>query len=64
MKVFMSTMRAFARVVMFGAFLILLYSITSMSGSWRSVNPPETSADQEVVNKLDRIEKTLNKMGE
>ncbi|RVE72294.1 hypothetical protein OJAV_G00060360 [Oryzias javanicus] len=56
-------MRAFVRVVIFGASLILLYSIISMSGSWRSANPPETSADQEVVKaKLDRIEQTLNKM--
>lgn len=58
-------MRAFVRAGIVGVVFVLLYSITSMSGSWRAANPPETSADQEAVNaKLDRIEQTLNKMGE
>uniref|UniRef100_A0A3P9KQ15 Polypeptide N-acetylgalactosaminyltransferase n=1 Tax=Oryzias latipes TaxID=8090 RepID=A0A3P9KQ15_ORYLA len=56
-------MRAFVRAGIVGVVFVLLYSITSMSGSWRAANPPETSADQGAVNaKLDRIEQTLNKM--
>lgn len=59
-------MRLFIRVGITGAFLLLVYILISMSGSWRVKRSfPEGVADQKVVSgKLDRIEQTLNKLGE
>ncbi|XP_037538976.1 probable polypeptide N-acetylgalactosaminyltransferase 8 [Nematolebias whitei] len=57
-------MRIFIRVGIIGAFLLLMYLMISMSGSWRVKRSfPEGVTDQKVVSgKLDRIEQTLNKL--
>lgn len=54
------------RAGIIGAFLLLIYVIIYTSVSWRAGRSfPEGPTDQEVVRrKLDRIEQTLNKLGE
>lgn len=60
-------MRTFVRRAgIIGAFLLLIYVIIYMSASWSTGKTfPEGVTDQEVLRrKLDRIENTLNKLGE
>lgn len=59
-------MKAFLRVGIIGAILLSIYIIISMSESWRVKKSfPEGATDQKVViRKLDRIEQSLNKLGE
>lgn len=54
------------RVGIIGAFLLLVYIIIYMIASWRvGKSFPERFTDQEFVRrKLDRIEQTLNRLGE
>ena len=54
------------RAGIIGAFSLLMYMIIYMSRSWSTGKTfPEGVTDQEAVRKqLDRIENTLNKLGE
>ncbi|KAM6937346.1 putative polypeptide N-acetylgalactosaminyltransferase 8 [Xenentodon cancila] len=57
-------MKAYVRVGIFGGLLLLMYTISSMTASWREVKSfPATLADQDVFRtKLDGIEQRLNKL--
>lgn len=59
-------MKAFIRVGIIGAVLLSIYIILSVSASWRVKKSfPEGATEQKaVIRKLDRIEQTLNKLGE